>query len=158
MRAFHVITKSSFLVQNGTNSEHRDQTMLQVIAYKRLLTTMGGIILSVAVVAYERSQGYIQRIDFTLFTPLIYATYTSLQLNVHVNVHFICKSIQSVLTFVYQDLVLHCSPFGIRKKMVSLLNCSLSSLFKIYIYATLMPPNGVDILLSRPGLQLLLTV
>lgn len=158
MRAFHVITKSSFLVQNGTNSEHRDQTMLQVIAYKRLLTTMGGIILSVAVVAYERSEGYIQRIDFTLFTPLIYVTYTSLQLNVHVNVHFIRKSIQSVLTFVYQDLVLNCSPFGIRKKMVSLLNCSLSSLFKIYIYATLMPPNGVDILLSRPGLQLLLTV
>ena len=33
--------------------------MLQVIAYKRLLTTMGGIILSVAVVAYERSEGYI---------------------------------------------------------------------------------------------------
>lgn len=158
MHAFHVITKSSFLVQNGTNSEHRDQTMLQVIAYKRLLTTMGGIILSVAVVAYERSEGYIQRIDFTLFTPLIYVTYTSLQLNVHVNVHFIRKSIQSVLTFVYQDLVLNCSPFRIRKKMVSLLNCSLSSLFKIYIYATLMPPNGVDILLSRPGLQLLLTV
>lgn len=158
MCAFHVITKSSFLVQNGTNSEHRDQTMLQVIAYKRLLTTMGGIILSVAVVAYERSEGYIQRIDFTLFTPLIYVTYTSLQLNVHVNVHFIRKSIQSILTFVYQDLVLNCSPFGIRKKMVSLLNCSLSSLFKIYIYATLMPPNGVDILLSRPGWQLLLTV
>ena len=66
-----------------------------------------------AVVAYERSEG---RIDCKLFTALIYATYTSLSLNVLINVQFIGKNIQSVLTFVYQDLVLNCSPFGIRKK------------------------------------------
>lgn len=147
MRAFHVITKSSFLVQNGTNSEHRDQTMLQVIAYKRLLTTMGGIILSVAMVAYERSEGYIQTIDFTLFTPLIYVTYTSLQLNVQS-----CKcTLYSQKYSVSTDLCISrpCPKlftFWDQKKMVSLLNCSFSSLFKIYIYATLMPPNGVDIL------------
>lgn len=114
--------------------------------------------LSVTVVAYEKSEGCIWRSDCKQSTALIYITISLLiaKCTCKCTVYWekysvstdLCISRPCPELFTFRD----------KKKMVSLLNCSFSSLFKIYMYATLIPSNGVDLLLSRPGWQLLPTV